>query len=231
MRTGVLFVHGFTGGSFEVRPLIRYFQSLTDWEIVIPTLSGHDFPLALDKVSAESWLMEAEQALRQLMQRVDRVVVVGFSMGGLIAMYLALRYPVDRLVLLSPAAKYLNIKILFEDAPTLFREVFRKKHPPNTFYHLFPYKFTRTPWRATYEFLRIVKTIKPYYANITTPVFIVQGRKDGIVPFETCEYLARRLGSTKKTIWISERGHHHICYSDDCDEWFRAVYEFITTEQ
>ena len=34
--------------------------------------------------------MEAELALKKLQKEVDRVIVVGFSMGGLIAMYLAL---------------------------------------------------------------------------------------------------------------------------------------------
>ena len=53
-------------------------------------------------------MMEAELAIRKLQTEVDRVIVVGFSMGGLIAMYLALRYPIDKLVLLSAAAKYIS---------------------------------------------------------------------------------------------------------------------------
>ena len=53
-------------------------------------------------------MMEAELAMRRLQKEVDRVIVVGFSMGGLIAMYLSLRYPVDKLVLLSAAAKYIS---------------------------------------------------------------------------------------------------------------------------
>ena len=33
MKTGVLFIHGFTGGPFEVRPLVNFLKMKTDWLI------------------------------------------------------------------------------------------------------------------------------------------------------------------------------------------------------
>ena len=108
MKTGVLFLHGFTGGMFEVRPFIQYVEERTDWITSVPILPGHDFPIDLSKVSAESWMMEAELALNRLRKETDRIIVVGFSMGGIIALYLALRYKIEKLVLLSAAAKYIS---------------------------------------------------------------------------------------------------------------------------
>ena len=99
------------------------------------------------------------------MRRVDRVIVVGFSMGGLIAMYLSLRYPVDKLVLLSAAAKYISPRVLLDDVRIMLTESITKKYTPNTFYHLYNYKLTHTPLRATFEFLRIVKMVEPYYQS------------------------------------------------------------------
>jgi len=227
MKTGVLFIHGFTGGTFEVRPFVNYLRMKTDWLISTPTLPGHGVKLDLRKGSANSWLMEAEIAIRKLQREVDRVIVVGFSMGGLIAMFLALRYRVDKLVLLSAAAKYISPRHLLQDAGVMLAESVTKKYPPNTFYHLYPYKLTHTPLRATFEFLRIVKTVAPYYDRIDTPVCIVQGMKDGIVPFSAAEHLYRTLASEKKVFIKSALGKHHICYSDDCDNWFNEVFEFL----
>ena len=136
--------------------------------------------------------------MRKLQGEVDRVIVVGFSMGGLIAMYLALRYPIDKLVLLSAAAKYISPRNLLEDIGIILKESITKKYPPNTFYHLYNYKLTHTPPQATFEFLRLVKMVEPYYSQITTPVCIVQGGKDGIVPFSSAEHLFNILGSSKK---------------------------------
>lgn len=226
MKTGVLFIHGFTGGPFEVRPLVNFLKKETDWQISLPTLPGHGLPLDLGKVSADSWLMEAELGLKKLQKEVDRVIVVGFSMGGLIAMYLALRYKFDKLVLLSAAAKYISPRILLKELGIMLAKPIRK-YPPNTFYHLYEYKLTHTPLRATFEFLRIVRIIEPYYSLIKTPVCIVQGEKDGIVPFTTAEHLLKKLGSEKKEFIKSPLGKHHICYSDDCDNWFNEVLRFM----
>ncbi|WOV87097.1 alpha/beta fold hydrolase [Sporosarcina oncorhynchi] len=227
MKTGVLFIHGFTGGPFEVRPFMTYIQEQTDWVVSVPVLPGHEFPLDLKATSAESWLMEAELALKRLRKEVDRVLLVGFSMGGLIALYLTLRYPIEKIVLLSAAAKYISPRFLLEDAVIMLTESVTKTYPPNTFYHLYDYKLRHTPFHATREFLRLVKIVEPYYGKITVPVCVVQGKKDGIVPFATAEYLLKSLGSKKKQLIISEEGKHHICYSDDCQEWFGKVYEFM----
>lgn len=227
MKVGVLFIHGFTGGSFEVRPFMNYLKLHTDWDVQLVKLPGHDISLELRQVSASSWLMEAELAYRNLQKEVDHVMVVGFSMGGLIALYLALRYPVDKLILLSAAARYISPRHLMGDLSTVLTEKVVKRYPPNTFYHLYDYKLTHTPLHAIREFLKIVKTVEPYYDLITTPVCIVQGKKDGVVPHTSAQYLFDRLGSEKKEIIYSDCGKHHICYSDDCDEWFSKVLCFM----
>lgn len=227
MKTGVLFIHGFTGGTYEVQPFITYIKKHTDWSVEVPTLPGHGVTLNLANMSAESWMMEAELALKKLRKRVDRVVVVGFSMGGLIAMYLALRYPVAKLVLLSAAAKYISSRVLLDDIRIVATESVTRKYKPNTFYHLYDYKLTHTPLRAIFEFLKIVKMVKPYYKNIETPVCIVQGERDGIVPFSTANHLYEELGSKSKLLITSPTGKHHICYSDDCDDWFIKALNFM----
>ena len=90
------------------------------------------------------------------------MIVVGFSMGGLIAMYLALRYKFDKLVLLSAAAKYISPRILIKDLGIMLAKPITKRFPPNTFYHIYDYKLAHTPLRATFEFLRVVKIVLAY---------------------------------------------------------------------
>ena len=54
MKTGVLCIHGFTGGPYEVQPIADYLEKNTDWKIVVPTLPGHGETLELKKFSAET---------------------------------------------------------------------------------------------------------------------------------------------------------------------------------
>lgn len=231
MKTGILCIHGFTGGPYEIQPFVEYIEGKTDWTIIVPTLPGHGPTLSLTELTAENWMMEAEQALRLLQKEVDRVVVIGFSMGGLIALYLSMRYKIDRLVLLSAAAKYISAGQLLEDVKDIMTDAVQGKLSTNTFYHLYEYKLTHTPIRAAVEFLRIVKMVEPYYESITVPVCIVQGQKDGIVPFASAQYLFDRLGSEEKVLVTSECGKHLICYSDDCDDWFDEVYHFLQVDE
>ncbi|GKV67206.1 MULTISPECIES: alpha/beta hydrolase [Sporosarcina] len=230
MKTGVLFIHGFTGGPFEIAPLRQYLKQHTDWEIAVPVLPGHELGRNLQEGSAASWIMAAELELQRLMKETDRVIVIGFSMGGLIAMYLSLRYPIDKLVLLSAAAKYISPRILVEDAKVVMRTSKSGCYPADSFYHLYNYKLTHTPVRAALEFLKVVRLVRPYHHDVRTPVCIVQGKRDGIVPAVTADLLYEQLGSDEKQLIYSEHGKHHICYSNDRYEWFSRVLAFLSKD-
>ena len=172
-------------------------------------------------------MMEAELSLRKLKKEADRIIIVGFSMGGLIAMYLALRYKVDRLVLLSTAAKYVSPVQLLEEVKVSAADALTGKLANNPLFHLYEYKLTHTPVSAAVEFLRVVKMVEPYYGKITVPVCIVQGGKDGIVPVSTAQFIFDQIGSQDKHIIHSDSSKHLICYSDDSEEWFGKVLAFM----
>lgn len=227
MKIGVLFIHGYTGAPYEVEPFVEYVKQHTDWVTSVVTLPGHGEELELSQMLAEDWTMEAEIAIRKLMTEVDRIHVVGFSMGGLIAMYLSLRYPVDRLLLLSAAAKYIAPGQMIQDIKEIAVDLLKKQADQNPVYLRYRQKAGKTPLRSAYQFTRVLKLVEPYYSKITIPVCLVQGKKDGIVPFQAAEYLYEQLGSEEKKLIFSDSGKHHICYSDDWEDWFPQALGFL----
>ena len=227
MKTGVLCIHGFTGGPFEVQPFADYIEKRTDWILKIPTLPGHGEKLALKNLTAESWMMAAELALKELKKQADRIIIVGFSMGGLIAMYLSMRYKIDRLVLLSAAVKYISPVQLLEDMKSTALDAIEGKLAENPLFHLYEYKLQNTPISSAAEFLRVVKMVEPYYHQIDIPVCIVQGAKDGIVPVSAAQYIYDNIGSAEKQVIHSETGKHLICYSIDAEDWFGQALDFM----
>src|SRR5699024_10116542 len=99
----------------EVEPLATYLHQQTDWDIKVPTLPGHGETLALGNVTHDKWLQAAEDALQSLKEKYTQVYLIGFSMGGMIAAYLAAKFKVDKLVLLAPAGKIFSLKQLTLD--------------------------------------------------------------------------------------------------------------------
>lgn len=227
LSVGVLCIHGFSGGPYEVKPFTSYLRSHTDWIIEEPTLSGHGEELHMSGFKAKHWLMDAELAFRSLAKKVDEVIVVGFSMGGIIALYLAKRYKVKKLVLLSAAAKYVSPKQLVKDFKMLATEAYHHNLTNNELYLRYHQKFNNVPLASTVEFMKLVRMVEPYYRHIRIPVYIVQGKLDGIVPYHTAQFLFDELASTDKVLYFSDNGKHHICFEEDCSEWFPQVLMFL----
>lgn len=232
VKTGVLFLHGFSGGPYEIQPFADYIKERTDWTISIPTFSGHGEAedLAMKGYEAQHWMMDAELAYRRLAKQVDEIIVVGFSMGGVIAMYLAIRYKVKKLVLLSAAAKYVSPTQLVKDIRFMAQDAMHKKLEENELFQRYKFKFKNVPLSATIQFMKVVRKTEPYIQNVNCPTFIVQGLLDGVVPSATGQFLFDRIRSIEKEIYMSEYGKHHICFSEDCELWFEKTFQFLYKE-
>src|SRR5690625_166056 len=98
---GCLLIHGFTGGTHEIEPLATYLKKRTEWQIEMPELRGHGKQLNLQDVLYTEWLEEADEAYEKLNEKCETIYAIGFSMGGMIAAYLAATRRVDKLVLLA----------------------------------------------------------------------------------------------------------------------------------
>ena len=73
-------------------------------------------------------------------------------MDGLIGRYLAANYPVDKLVLLSAAAYYVNPKQLASDIIEIFSDIIKGKLVHNALFQRYKTKIKETPITAIWEF-------------------------------------------------------------------------------
>lgn len=224
---GCLIIHGYTGGPYEIEPLIRHLQEQTDWEIEVPILSGHGRELDLTNVAFERWLEESLESLQQLSARCETVYVIGFSMGGMIASYLAAIHPVDKLVLLAPARKYISFKYITQHIGEVIGDGLKGKLKENEIYLHYKDKLGEVPLKANVEFMKLVAHTKPFLADITVPVFIAQGQRDGMVPFQTVYDLEKEIGSDNKEVVLFEKSDHHLCLGEDSEMLKYMVLRFL----
>lgn len=224
---GCLFIHGFTGSPYEVEPLVTFLKERTDWILSVPTLPGHGEPPALKGVRYQQWIEYAEMKLKILLQKCETVYIIGFSMGGLIASFLASKYPIDKLVLLSAAAYYLNLKQLAVDIKIIFQDSLQGNLSNNELFLRYKRKIKETPITATIQFSKLVSHIRPILPQVEVPTLIAQGECDGIVPPKSAEYLYRTIGAQQKKLTYVKHSKHHICYCDEKDALFSQVLAFL----
>jgi len=224
---GCLMIHGYTGGPYEISPLTQYLDEKTNWTIEVPTLPGHGKNLDLRDISHESWIDTAEKALQKLNKKCDEIYIIGFSMGGMIASYLAAKYEVEKLVLLATAGKYLSFKQIGMDMGEILADRMKGELDNNKLYLHYKNKTGHVPFKANIEFMKLVKFTRRYLKKVKTPVLIAQGQQDGMVPYKTAYYLDKEITSEQKEVVFFERSKHLICLGDDKDTLNTMVLEFL----
>ena len=104
-RIGVLLVHGFTSTPASMRPWAEHLAQ-EGFAVSVPLLPGHATTWQdCNTKTYDDWYGEAERALEKLLSECDQVFVAGLSMGGFIALNLAVERGRDvaGLVLVNPA--------------------------------------------------------------------------------------------------------------------------------
>jgi esterase/lipase len=152
-------------------------------------------------------------------------------MGGLIASFLASKYRVDKLVLLSAAAYYLNPKQLARDIKSMITDSFSGNLTNNELFQRYKRKIKETPFAATLQFRRLVSFIRPFLPQVEVPTLIAQGECDGVVPPKSAEYLYRTIRAKQKRLTFIKDSNHHICHCEEKEALFSQVLDFLVNDE
>ena len=216
MTKGCLLFHGFTGGPYEMQPLADVLEE-DGYRTMVPVLSGHDEELTgLKHVCHTDWLKDADRYAEQALRECEVLDVVGFSMGGLLAAYVANRYRIRRLVLIGAAIIYIS--------PARFVQAFRDMVRERDFRYF--EKAGKTPARALWQFVKLVRKLRPEFSKITVPTLIVQGEADQVVHPASARWIYQRVKGPKELL-IVPGARHLVCLEPNAWMVFRAVHEFF----
>lgn len=204
LDSGVLLIHGFTATTVEVRLLADHLIS-QGFSVSAPLLPGHrTSPSDLNKKKYSDWIKTVEKSFLELEKRCRKVIVGGESMGAVLTMYLAEKYPqIAAIYLFSPA---LLVKKLKYTRVLRFIQPFVDKNLPADD---LPWQgYTVYPSRAGFQFFKLTRIVRRSLSKITSPTLIFQGRYDKTIDEENGNYIFNTIHSKiRKKILLESSGH------------------------
>lgn len=178
----LLLLHGFSSSPAVYRLLLPHLSQYD--AVVCPVLPGHctniqDFAQA----KSEAWLATAKKTCAELCQEYTAVDVLGLSLGGLIACYLAQQFKLHHLYLLAPAtALHLNLRFALNILHTLHAlgvSHFRNRGGNLYAYDHYELTYRVLPLTSLIEVFSLIKTCPSLPTKCPVDLFL--GKFDAIV--------------------------------------------------
>lgn len=231
----VLLLHGLTGTPYDVAPFADALFA-RGFAVRAPLLAGHTDLGTLETTSWRDWYASAEAAFDELLaQGRRRVLVLGFSLGSLLALRLAaLRAPdVTGLAALSVPLELPSwqrtaigamarlrtmpglgriVGMLPAEGPDVrIERAFRESPSLRGF-----------PFPALAEFIALQDEVTDLLPLVRAPLLLLHGQHDHTAPVQLADRVAQRVGSSAVHKIILPRSFHILAHDLDreraCDE-------------
>ncbi len=225
---GCLLIHGLTGSPAEMTPVAERLAGRHP--LWVTRVAGHDTtPADLAQTSWRDWYHSAEAGLDALLAVRQRVVVIGLSMGALLAMRLAIEQTtaIAGLVLLSPAMEVrriswwlrtpIDLAATLDERVPLARQILAKVAFPKRGSDIADPDVRRThpgyrrvPLRALFNLSRLQQAATAHARVITQPTLVMHAVQDHTCPVAAARAMYDTLPSTRKRLVLLEDSFHVI---------------------
>jgi len=226
---GALVLHGFTGCPHSMRGLAEAFAE-AGYTVELPRLPGHGTAIEdMLTTSWTDWSATVQTAYRELAARCDQVVVAGLSMGGTLAVWLALHQPeIAGLVLINPAMgtqetseMQPGLQAALEAGMTIVPGIGGDIADP----HSTELAYADVPVAPLLSLLAASLEVTPRLGEITIPTLLIHSLQDHVVPPSASAAIEAGLGGPVELVEL-QRSFHVATLDYERDEIERRSVEF-----
>jgi len=210
-EVGCLLLHGFSGSPLEMVPLSEALSN-AGWTVASAQLAGHGTsPKDLARTTWRDWIASAADAYEDLRRRTRRQAIIGLSMGGAIALYLAAREGADAVVAISTPIRIRPMLAgaarvasrVMPLAPVIFR-----LSPRDPMARQYRSPYAQIPLGATAELSALLSETVRALPSVIAPLLVVQGRRDWVIPKESGEEILSLAAHARgRLLWLRRSGH------------------------
>jgi len=237
-KVGVLLLHGFTATPGSMRQLAEYLAE-RNITVFAPLIAGHGSSLDdLASSGISDWQQSVVDSSLALKEVVEKVYIVGSSLGGNLAFYLATQYSdlCNGIISVGTPIR-VHWQRVFKTALNTYG-YFKKYQKKSWVFYPRPTHQSASdfdpvmPVSSVRNLFKFIKEITmPNLHLVNTPTLIVQSLKDPVVHPASARYIYQNLGTeNKKILWLKDR-NHTLSGTDrkegQDDIVFENVYKFI----
>ncbi len=225
---GCLLIHGFTGCPAEMRLLGEELKD-NGYTVRGVKLKGHGTSIEdMEKSTWSDWLVSAEEDLLYLQSKCDKVIVIGLSLGAIIALNLASKHDIAGVVSLSAPIKIKDKKVYYAWILKLFQKYIEKKKkevdPEVEEYYI---GYDRTPVACIPHLVRLIRKTKRKLKQIKCPTLIIQSKDDNTVEYSSAEIILNKIRSSFKKLLFLKNGGHAVTLGAEREKVFEEVSTFV----
>ncbi len=209
----VMFLHGIAGSPAQLREMAKKLAA-EGFHVYGVALPGHGTDHEeLYAITWQRWYGHVLAEYGRIAERHGGVSVVGFSLGGALALRLAMERPVERLVLISTP-----IYMFHDYLPShwLLKFANLMSHTARTFPQRQPETedgpeyliYDHIPFDALFATVDLVRENKERLGEVVSPVLVFHSRKDPASRPKSAKYIYEHVGcADKRLVWLNQAPH------------------------
>ena len=183
--------------------------------VIVKNLPGHGTTAQdCNRVKFTDWINFSKKELAILASQSEKLFIIGCSMGGLIALYLASLFPVNGVVTGGLVIKFQK-PFMTNILNTIFCKILKTRDKKLVFDKIDRnkidfYGYSEYPLIALNEFRKMIRFIKPQLKKITVPVLLIHTNNDRTSTKENFFIAKKMIQSQKVESLIVDKAHHNL---------------------
>lgn len=224
-ETGILLSHGFIGTPQSVRFLGEELAK-RGYTVMAPRLKGHGTHyLDMEQCRYMDWYESLAEGYEELSRHCTKIIIMGQSMGGTLALWLAAqKQEVDGVVLINPALTIPAFDYVRQEADLRFID---EDIPDIKAKNIHEITYTKAPVKAIRQLQKLMSLTPEKLKDVHCPVLGFKSAIDHVVPPENTDFIMEQISSVQKESITLHDSYHVASMDNDKELIVKKTHSFI----
>jgi len=238
-KVGIILAHGYKAAPREVEPLAKYLNGF-GFKVYATRMHGHGTaPKNLADSNFEKWYDGVQRGYAALSNITTKIVIIGFSTGGLLALLSAARKnknpkKLGAIIAINAALKLVDIRSRMIPGINLWNEILTKFHIESGKFEYVDDKpekpeinYSRNYIKGVNELEKLMQICDENLSKVEVDSLVIQADKDPVVNPASGEMIYKKISAKQKYLAKLDFANHVIVNCDRQNEVFEEICQFL----